>query len=278
MNTKYLNQEHGRIAYDLTGDGPLVVCVPSLGDVRGEYRFLVPVLVKAGYRVATMDVRGHGETSKEWNDYSVAGVGEDIVALIRELNAGPAVVVGNSMAGGAAVWAASEAPDLIRGLVLLDPFVDGDGNRVLELLVSVFFARPWGPSLWLKYYASLYPTRKPADFPEYSAALYANLKEPGRLEATKQMLYASKQASGERMSRVNQPTLVLMGSKDPDFKNPAQEAKRLAEALRGKYVMIENAGHYPHAEMPEVTSASILEFLDSIGEMSQEKQWQQEPA
>ena len=278
MNTRYLNQEHGRIAYDVTGDGPLVVCVPSLGDVRGEYRFLVPVLVKAGYRVATMDVRGHGETSIEWNDYSVAGVGQDILALIRELNAGPAVVVGDSMAGGAAVWAAVEAPDLIRGLVLLDPFVDGDGNRVLELLVSVFFARPWGPSLWLKYYASLYPTRKPADFLEYSAALYANLKEPGRLEATKQMLYASKQASGERISWVNQPTLVLMGSKDPDFKNPEQEAKRLAEALRGKYVIVENAGHYPHAEMPEVTSPSILEFLDSIGEMSQEKRWQQEPA
>jgi len=70
----------------------------------------------------------------------------------------------------------------------------------------------------------------------------------------------------------------LMGSKDPDFKNPEQEAKRLAEALRGKYVIVENAGHYPHAEMPEVTSPSILEFLDSIGEMSQEKQWQQEPA
>jgi pimeloyl-ACP methyl ester carboxylesterase len=278
MNTKYLNQEHGRIAYDVTGGGPLVVCVPSLGDVRGEYRFLVPLLVKAGYRVATMDVRGHGETSKEWNDYSVAGVGEDIVALIRELNAGPAVVVGDSMAGGAAVWAAVEAPELIRGLILVDPFVDGEGNRLVELLVTVLFARPWGPSLWLKYYASLYPTRKPADFLEYSAALYANLKEPGRLEATRQMLYASKQAAGERISRVNQPTLVLMGSKDSDFKNPEGEAKRLAEALRGRYVMIESAGHYPHAELPEVTAPVILDFIQSLPELSQERQWQQEPA
>jgi pimeloyl-ACP methyl ester carboxylesterase len=234
--------------------------------------------VKAGYRVATMDVRGHGETSKEWNDYSVAGVGEDILALIRALDAGPAVIVGDSMGGGAAIWAAAEAPDLVRGLILVDPFVDGDGSSFLKLLTSIAFARPWGPAMWLKYYASLYPTRKPADFADYSAALYANLKEKGRLEATKQMLYASKQASGERISRVNKPTLVLMGSKDPDFKNPEVEAKRLAEAMRGKYAMIENAGHYPHAEMPEVTGPLVLSFLQSLPEPHQEESWQPEPA
>jgi pimeloyl-ACP methyl ester carboxylesterase len=225
-----------------------------------------------------MDVRGHGETSKEWNDYSVVGVGKDILALIRELDAGPAVVVGDSMGGGAAIWAAAEAPDLVRGLVLVDPFVEGEGNRFLQLLFSILFARPWGPSMWLKYYASLYPTRKPADFAEYSAALYTNLKEKGRLEATQQMLYASKQASGERISRVKQPTLILMGGKDPDFKNPEGEAKRLAESLRGRYVMIENAGHYPHAEMPEVTGPLMLSFIGSLPQLRQEKSWQPEPA
>ena len=278
MNTQYLKQENGEIAYDVTGEGSLIVCVPSLGDIRSEYRFLAPLLVKAGYRVATMDVRGHGETSKEWNDYSVAGVGKDILALIRQLDSGPAVVVGDSMGGGAAIWAAVEAPELIRGLILVDPFVDGEGNRFLQLLLSIAFSRPWGPSMWLKYYASLYPTRKPADFAEYSAALYSNLNEQGRLEATKQMLSASKQASGERMSRVKQPTLVLMGSKDPDFKNPEAEAKRLATALRGKYAMIESAGHYPHAEMPAVTGPLILAFLESLSEKREEKPWQQEIA
>ena len=278
MMTKYLAQENGRIAYDVTGEGPLVVCVPSLGDLRAEYRFLVPVLVKAGYRVATIDVRGHGETSQAWNDYSVAAIGKDILALIRALEAGPAVVIGDSMGGGAAIWAAAEAPDLIRGLILVDPFVDGDGNRLLELLVSIAFTGPWGPAMWLKYYASLYPTRKPADFPEYSAALYANLKEHGRLKATRQMLYASKQASGESIPRVNKPTLVLMGSKDPDFKNPEGEAKRVAEALRGTYAMIENAGHYPHAEMPEATGPLVLDFLQTLPQTHQERQWQHEPA
>jgi pimeloyl-ACP methyl ester carboxylesterase len=268
MNTKYLNQRNGQIAYDVEGSGPLAVCVPSLGDLRGEYRFLRPILLESGFRVATLDVRGHGESSIEWDDFSVAGVGEDILALVRKLEAGPAVIVGTSMGGGAAIWAAVEAPELIRGIILVDPFVDGEGNFFLKLLSSIMFARPWGPSMWLKYYATLYPTRKPVDFDEYATALYANLKERGRMEAVRQMLYASKKASGDRMSQVTQPALVLMGSKDPDFKNPEAEAKRVAEALRGKYVMIENAGHYPHAEMPEMTAPLMLSFIRSLDQVN----------
>ena len=264
MTTKYLYHKNGKIAYEVAGEGQLVVCVPSLGDVRGEYRFLAPLLVEAGYRVVTMDVRGHGETSTQWDDFSVVGVGEDILALIRELDAGPAIIVGTSMGGGAAIWAAVEAPELVRGMIMIDPFVDGEGNRLLGALLSIMFARPWGPSMWMKYYSSLYPTRKPADFAEYSSALHANIKQRGRMEAVIEMLRASKQASGERMPKVTQPALVVMGSKDPDFKNPEAEAKRVAEAVRGSYKIIENAGHYPHAEMPEIAAPLMLDFLKSV--------------
>ena len=66
------------------------------------------------------------------------------------------------------------------------------------------------------------------------------------------------------MPNVKQPALILMGSKDPDFKNPIAEAKRVAEAVRGDYKIIENAGHYPHAEMPEVTILLMLDFMNSL--------------
>ena len=87
MGTQYLEHQNGKIAYDLCGSGPLVVCVPSMGDLRAEYRFLAPRLAEAGFQAATMDVRGHGESSPTWNDYSVAGIGSDILALIRALGA-----------------------------------------------------------------------------------------------------------------------------------------------------------------------------------------------
>jgi pimeloyl-ACP methyl ester carboxylesterase len=225
-----------------------------------------------------MDVRGLGETGTKWSDYSVVGIGKDIIALIQELDAGPAIVFGTSMAAGAAVWAAAESPHLIRGMILVGPFVRGDGNWFLETLFSLMFARPWGPSMWVKYYSSLYPSRKPADFDGYTAGLLSNLKEPGRLESLTYMLRASKRASEERIPRVNKPTLVLMGSKDPDFKNPEAEAKWVAENLKGTYTMIEKAGHYPHAEMPEVTGPLMLSFIQSLPEINQERRWQQEPA
>jgi pimeloyl-ACP methyl ester carboxylesterase len=211
-----------------------------------------------------MDVRGHGETSTGWDDYSVAGIGEDILALIRELGGEPAIVVGTSMGGGAAIWSAVEAPELVKGMILVDPFVNGDSNGPLVFLLSIMFARPWGAFMWKKYYTSLYLTRKPADFDSYISALHKNIKQRGRLEAVMAMLSASKVSSGERISKVKQPALVLMGSKDPDFKNPVAEAKRIAEAVRGEFKIIENAGHYPHAEMPEVTAPLMIEFMNTL--------------
>ena len=269
MSIHQLSHDGGTIAYEEAGSGPLVICVPSMGDVRGEYRFLAPQLVQAGYHVISMDVRGHGESSTKWQDFSVAGVGSDIVALIRSLNAGPALIIGTSMAAGAAVWVAAEAPELVTGLVLIGPIVRGDGSWWNKLLFSMLFARPWGPVVWQRYYSMLYPTQKPADFTEYSAALRDNLKEPGRLEALVQMILVSKGASEARLPRAKAPAMVIMGSKDPDFKNPQfkspeAEAQWVAERLHAPYHMIAEAGHYPHAEMPEITGKLVLSFLETL--------------
>lgn len=263
MTTQYLTHQSGRIAYDDTGSGPLVLCAPSMGDVRAEYRFLTPLLVAAGYRVVTMDLRGLGESSTQWADYSVAGVGSDMLALLRHLDSGPAVIVGTSMAAGAAVWTAAEAPERVAGLVLIGPFVRGETSATNALLYSLLFNRLWGVQTWKWYYSTLYPMHKPADFAAYTAALAANLKEPGRLEALQAMMRASKVASAERVGGVMAPALVVMGSKDPDFPDPKAEAKWVADAVHGRYTMIDGAGHYPHAEMPEVTTPLIISFLQA---------------
>ncbi len=46
----HLDRPDGRIAYELAGDGPLVVLVPGMGDLRGTYRLLAPAIAEAGYR------------------------------------------------------------------------------------------------------------------------------------------------------------------------------------------------------------------------------------
>ena len=80
------------------------------------------------------------------------------------------------------------------------------------------------------------------------------------------MLMASKSASEERLPRVKARTLVLMGSRDRDFKDPEAEARWVAESLRGSYTMIQQAGHYPQAEMPEVAGQLIVNFLKALQE------------
>ena len=60
---------------------------------------------------------------------------------------------------------------------------------------------------------------------------------------------------------VKAPTLVVMGTKDPDFSDPAAEARVVAARLGGEVELIEGAGHYPHAEMPDYTASKILDFL-----------------
>jgi pimeloyl-ACP methyl ester carboxylesterase len=192
--TQFLKLPGGQIAYDDSGGaGPLVICVPGLGDMRQQYRFLAPRLVAAGFRVVTMDLPGHGESSVDWPAYSPAIVGADIVAMVHHLGADKAFIVGNSMAGGSAVWAAAEIPDRIAGIVLIDPFTRViPTSSFLLAFLKVAMMRPWGPSFWSMYYGSLYKTAPPADLDSYRTALAAKLKQPGRIEATKALIFASQ--------------------------------------------------------------------------------------
>ena len=60
--------------------------------------------------------------------------------------------------------------------------------------------------------------------------------------------------------------LVLMGAKDRDFKDPEEEATFVAQSLRGTYQMLTEAGHYPHAELPEVAVPIVLDFVKKVQE------------
>src|SRR5215468_5441749 len=189
--TRFLDLPEGRIAYDDTGGScPAVICVPGLGDLRQQYRDIKPLLARDGFRVLTMDLRGMGESSVDWSTYTPANVGGDMVALIRHLDVPRAYILGNSMAGGSAVWAAAEVPERVAGLVLIDPFVGQEQSPsfAMQTAMHVLFQRPWGPGVWCMYYKSLYNSAPPADLSEYADKLEANLKEHGRFEALKGML------------------------------------------------------------------------------------------
>lgn len=262
--TEYLEVPGGRIAYDVTGDGPLVILSPGMGDLRSIYRLVAPDLVKAGYRVATVDLRGHGESSVPFDGYTNTDAGPDLAALIHHLDAGPAVVVGHSFSGGSAVWVASEQPELLRGVVLLEAFTKPVTiNAFMKLAAKLVLS---SPTLWTMFYKSLHKGPKPADFAEYVAAMKKSLGEKGRMAAARTMGLGTKDDLAGRLERITTPVVAVYGVKSPDFPNPAEEAEAVAGAVGGKseVVMIEGCGHYPHVEFPTETTDAVLAFLRQV--------------
>jgi pimeloyl-ACP methyl ester carboxylesterase len=258
--TRYVAVTGGRIAYDDTGSGPLVILIAGLGDRRGAYRFLAPLLSAEGYRVVTVDLRGHGDSSAPWNDYSQTAVGLDIVALMEHLDpGGRAVLAGHSYAGGAVIWAATHAPALVAGVVPIDGFIryvplGFVTGAVVRLMASSAHA-------WSRYYRYAHRTAQPPDLTAWRKGLVAMLREPGRKQAMAAMLLGPT-PEGERWApAISCPALVIMGTKDPDFPSPAREAAFQARLLSGQAELIEGAGHYPHSEFPSRTAAALLPFL-----------------
>jgi pimeloyl-ACP methyl ester carboxylesterase len=256
-----LARPKGRIAYDVTGQGPLVVLVPGMGDLRATFRFLTPDLVSAGYRVATMDLRGHGDSDATFTEYGDAVTGQDALALVEHLG-GPAVIVGNSMGAGSAVWAAAERSDLVRGLVLVGPFVrDPRSNVATRLLMRLAMQPAWVGVVWASYLPRLYAGRKPADFAAYRSAVRASVKQPGHAKALSRTTAISHAEAQARLREVSAPCLVVMGALDPDFPSPADEAAWIGAQLSAQVLMVDDAGHYPQSQRPDVTSPAVLDFL-----------------
>lgn len=274
--TEYVEITGGRIAYHVIGHGPLVVLSPGIADTRSTYRFLAPLIANAGYRVASVDLRGHGESSIGWDSYTHADTAGDLMAVVRKLG-GPAVIVGQSFSGGATTIAAATNPDMVSAIVEIDPFTrppkfsvaallrnDHDYRRGALLLAR--FVITGSVTSWSQYLDVAYPGRKPADWDAWLAALEANLREPGRAGAARKMFIstATLKLAGAQLADVRCPALVVMGSSDSDFAEPEAEAAALVGLLPaglGRYELIENAGHYPHAQYPLHVAEAILPFL-----------------
>jgi pimeloyl-ACP methyl ester carboxylesterase len=263
-NTSYLARPEGRIGYDIAGDGPLVVLVPGMGDLRASYRFLAPALREAGYRVACADLRGHGDSDATFSSYGDEETAGDVVALIEELR-GPAVIVGNSMGAGSAVLAAAQRPELVSGLVLAGPFVrDPAVSMLRRVLLRVALARPWAAVSWKSYLPRLYAGRRPADFGAYRDQVAASMRRPGYARAFSLTTRTSHAPAEARLADVTAPALVVMGEQDPDFPGPRAEADWVGRALRGQVVMVPEAGHYPQSQQPDLTAAAVLRFLETV--------------
>ncbi|MBU2663474.1 alpha/beta hydrolase [Actinoplanes bogorensis] len=270
--TEFLKIDGGTIAYEVTGAGPLVVLAHGMGDTRESYRFVVPQLVAAGYRVANVDLRGCGESSAVWPSYTRTDIAGDLLAVVRHLG-GPAVIVGQSISGGAATVAAAQAPELIEGIVEIAPFTRKLAFQLGDLrvksyrsgmtrlgLMAVLGSVKW----WHRYLDLAFPGRKPADWDNQLRRNADSLAEPGRMKALQKMGQTPATDAGAQLGNVRCPVLIIEGSLDPDWVSPRAEGEAIVAELAaglGQLEVIEGAGHYPHTQFPDETVARLLPFL-----------------
>src|SRR3954447_4540265 len=119
-------------------DGPTFVLVHGLGGSHLNWDLFAPLLTPHG-RVLSLDLPGFGRSEPGARQATVRANVAVLDRFLREVAGPPVVLVGNSMGGMVSILETAAAPELVRGLVLLDPAVPGP-RRALDPLVALTFA------------------------------------------------------------------------------------------------------------------------------------------
>jgi pimeloyl-ACP methyl ester carboxylesterase len=84
------------------------------------------------------------------------------------------------------------------------------------------------------------------------------------MKALQAMCKTSPSDAGEQLRNVRCPVLVIEGSADPDWPDPRAEGEKIIADLPhglGELVVLNGAGHYPHAQTPDEVLALVVPFL-----------------
>jgi pimeloyl-ACP methyl ester carboxylesterase len=233
---------------------------------------MAAALADAGYRVASVDQRGHGASSTGWASYTRTDSAADLIAVVRHLG-GPAVLVGHSFAGGAVTIAAAQEPDLVTAIVGISPFTraqkidvrglvtDARYRTGMALLVGAGLFRSVG--LWMRYLDHAYPGARPAGVAEHSPTSRTTCAGPGGWRCSPRWA-PPRHRRGRPARRRPVPTLIIEGSLDPDWTDARAEGEGVVAAMApglGRVAVIDGAGHYPHVQFPAEVVAAVLSFL-----------------
>ncbi|MFJ6386387.1 alpha/beta fold hydrolase [Streptomyces sp. NPDC091972] len=257
----------GDIAYLDTGTGDPVVLLHSGYVDHRLFAAQIPALA-AGHRVVAVDIRGHGWTANATRPFRWA---DDLAALLRHLDAGPAVLVGVSMGGAVAGDTAIEYPELVRGLVLSGASVsDFQYTHVTTRQIVAESHRTLHSGDiegWLKVFLRSVagPFREVGD------------TDPRVLDHLREMALhtIAKHTPGERnwhvpmtdtwarVPKIDVPVLTVNGTLDsPDL---IADAERYAStAQNGRSVLVEGTSHFPNLEKPEEFNELLLGFLREL--------------
>ncbi|HET6508512.1 MAG TPA: alpha/beta hydrolase [Baekduia sp.] len=233
----------------------------------------LPVLAAAGWRCVALDLPGFGASPMPAERISITGYAAVVDELLRVLGVSRAVVVGNSMGGFVGAEIALRFPTWVDRLVLVSAagltiesqrnlyYVARATGRITAMSAgwlaskSDFLARRVRSRRTLLSIVAAHPSRLPA--PLVSEQLKGSGK-PGFVPA---MDALTSYPIRDRLSRIEAPTLIVWGDKDPLV--PVRDAWEFGKLIpNSRVVVYEDTGHVAMLERPEAFNALMAEFLE----------------
>lgn len=259
---------HGRelAYYHYEGVGLPLVLLHGVGSSADGWDAAAAALARRGSHVISVDLPGHGDSSKQPGDYSLGSLASAVRDLLESLEIPRAVLVGHSLGGGVALQFLYQFPAHVAGLVLVSSGGLGpDANMILRLaslpgagvvmkvglnqrtlkVVDSFRrgVRKWGG---------------PADFiPDHALERLDRLAGPEGRNSFLATLRAVVDFSGQRVSAIEKlqvsqsvPVLIVWGERDAII--PVAHGRAAHELLPGsELVVFDDVGHEPHRGDPE---------------------------
>ncbi|HXC55759.1 MAG TPA: alpha/beta hydrolase [Rhizomicrobium sp.] len=168
---KKMTLADGEVSYlEWAAEAPLLHFAHATGFNAETYRALLTPL-QGRFRVAAADQRGHGFTTLPAVPGPAAGwttFGGDLARILDRLDGRPAVLAGHSMGAITSMMVAAARPELVRGLVLVEPVLVPRFSRQL-MRVLRFLGRTPPPGTDLATMAA----KRRAIFPSFEMALSA---------------------------------------------------------------------------------------------------------
>lgn len=256
---------HGQVHYELAGpeEGALVVLVHGFSVPSFVWDPTFEELVSQGFRVLRYDLYGRGFSDRPDVAYDRTLFVEQLRELLVELGIeDPVDLVGLSMGGPVVASFTFSYPERIKHLVFVDPFV-GPADPGVVAIPGI------GEYVAAVYFSRILPKRLAEDFyrPEKVPPWEGRFREQMRFRGFRRALLRSlRQFMAEdflglyaEVGRLGKPTLVFWGRHDQTV--PFVHSGPVAEALGAKLFVVEEAGHTPHLERPEVFDPELIAFL-----------------
>ncbi len=259
----------GRIKLNVRekGEGPLMLFCHGITANSAVFGKLTDEL-SGRFRTIAIDQRGHGRSDKPDTGYQANDFADDLAALIRTLDDGPAIIVGHSLGSRNGVTVAARYPELVRSVVAIDftPYIEPEVLDTLESRVNagdqLFSDLPQVEA----YLAARYP-KIPMDAIKVRAAsgyhgVEGGLRPLASPAAMAQTITGLRADLIPAFRDVARPVLIVRGA---ESKLVSEAALAKTSSLRPDLpvVVVPGADHYVHEEQPEIVLRAITNFVDA---------------